>query len=56
MVAEGVETEAQLAFLRAHHCDEMQGFFFGQAMPAAEFARLLAQKPRFGPRQQDLEL
>jgi diguanylate cyclase (GGDEF)-like protein/PAS domain S-box-containing protein len=31
VVAEGVETEAQLAFLREHDCDEYQGYFFSRA-------------------------
>lgn len=37
IVAEGVETEAQLAFLRAHACDEVQGFFFGRPMRPSDF-------------------
>jgi diguanylate cyclase (GGDEF)-like protein len=41
VLAEGVETEAQLAFLRENHCDEMQGHYRSRAMPAAEFAKLL---------------
>lgn len=41
VVAEGVETEAQLAFLRTLQCDEGQGFLLGRPLPANEFARLL---------------
>ena len=42
VVAEGVETEAQWAFLRDRGCDQCQGYLFGKPVPAAEFARLLA--------------
>jgi diguanylate cyclase (GGDEF)-like protein len=41
-IAEGVETQAQLDFLRAHQCDEIQGYFYSKPVPAEEFARLLA--------------
>ncbi|CAN5371256.1 hypothetical protein BH11PSE11_BH11PSE11_31780 [soil metagenome] len=41
VIAEGVETAGQLAFLREHHCDEIQGFYFSEPLPADEFAELL---------------
>ncbi|UUT11649.1 EAL domain-containing protein [Pseudomonas zeae] len=42
VIAEGIETAEQLAFLKAHHCEEGQGYFFSEALPADAFARLLA--------------
>lgn len=42
-VAEGVETGQQLSFLRHHRCDEMQGYYLGRPLPAAEFATWLAE-------------
>jgi len=44
VVAEGVETEAQRAFLKAHHCDEFQGFLVSHPLEATEFGRLLEQQ------------
>jgi diguanylate cyclase (GGDEF)-like protein/PAS domain S-box-containing protein len=41
VVAEGVETAEQLAFLSAHRCDKMQGYYFSQPLPAEECERLL---------------
>ncbi|MDQ2697038.1 MAG: EAL domain-containing protein [Pseudomonadota bacterium] len=39
VVAEGVETQEQLDFLRAHGCDEVQGFYLSRPLPAGEFAQ-----------------
>jgi diguanylate cyclase (GGDEF)-like protein/PAS domain S-box-containing protein len=41
VVAEGVETRAEMEFLQTHQCDEAQGYYFGRPMIAQEFAALL---------------
>jgi diguanylate cyclase (GGDEF)-like protein/PAS domain S-box-containing protein len=41
VVAEGVETGEQQAFLAEHDCDEMQGYFFSRPIAAEKFAALL---------------
>jgi len=46
VVAEGVETLAQLEHLGRLSCDAFQGYFFSKPVPAAEIDRLLAKKPR----------
>ncbi|GEA11005.1 hypothetical protein KUL49_13800 [Alteromonas sp. KUL49] len=44
VIAEGVETEDQVAFLNTAGCDVIQGFFIGKAMPEADLIALLEQK------------
>jgi diguanylate cyclase (GGDEF)-like protein/PAS domain S-box-containing protein len=41
VIAEGVESAEDLDFLKAHDCDEAQGFYFSPAVPPKEFAQLL---------------
>ena len=42
VIAEGVETEAQLDFLRAQGCDEFQGYLESKALPADQFEQHIA--------------
>jgi diguanylate cyclase (GGDEF)-like protein/PAS domain S-box-containing protein len=44
VIAEGVETEAQLNFLRRRDCDEMQGYFFSKPVPADAFEKMLREQ------------
>jgi diguanylate cyclase (GGDEF)-like protein/PAS domain S-box-containing protein len=41
VVAEGVETQEELAFLQAHKCDEAQGYYFSAPVPPQQFAKML---------------
>lgn len=43
VVAEGVETQDQLAILKLHQCDRMQGFLFSRGLTAADCERLLRE-------------
>jgi EAL domain-containing protein (putative c-di-GMP-specific phosphodiesterase class I) len=45
VIAEGVETEEQLAFLRREQCAEMQGFLYSEPLTSAEFENALRGRP-----------
>ncbi|HEX7641649.1 MAG TPA: EAL domain-containing protein [Burkholderiaceae bacterium] len=49
VIAEGVETEAQLTFLRRHGCDQMQGYYFSRPLAAADMQRMLAAGTGLAP-------
>ncbi|CAN7589098.1 EAL domain-containing protein [Massilia sp. LjRoot122] len=43
VIAEGVETEEQFAYLQRHRCDQIQGYLFSRPLAAADFERLLLE-------------
>lgn len=51
VIAEGVETEGQMLYLRRHDCDEMQGYFFSRPQPSDVVAEMLRKgaAQHFGP-------
>ena len=44
VVAEGVETPEQLAILKKHHCDRMQGYLFSPPVSATAFTQQLKER------------
>ena len=46
VIAEGVETFEQLAFLRAHHCDQMQGYYFSAALSQEKLQEMVCNDDR----------
>lgn len=49
VIAEGVENEEQLIFLKANRCDEMQGYYFSHPLPPEEVTALLKNKQTIQP-------
>ena len=39
LVAEGVETESQLSFLKINGCDAIQGYYYSKPLPVNEYER-----------------
>jgi EAL domain-containing protein (putative c-di-GMP-specific phosphodiesterase class I) len=55
VIAEGVETPQELAFLKLHQCDEAQGYFLSRPVPHEQFAKLLeTQVPPHVDRQSEI--
>jgi diguanylate cyclase (GGDEF)-like protein len=48
VVAEGVENEEQMAFLKKHQCDEVQGYLFGKPQSAHDIGHLLLREAQDG--------
>jgi diguanylate cyclase (GGDEF)-like protein/PAS domain S-box-containing protein len=53
VIAEGVETEAQLAYLQRHDCDQMQGYYFSKPLAMLELEQLLHDDKRLADRQDE---
>jgi EAL domain-containing protein (putative c-di-GMP-specific phosphodiesterase class I) len=50
VIAEGVETDAQVRFLKRHGCDEVQGFFYSEPVSPEAYGKLLDRAKRKGKR------
>jgi diguanylate cyclase (GGDEF)-like protein len=46
VIAEGVETDAQMRFLARHRCDQVQGFFYSEPVEPKAYAKLIAKERR----------
>lgn len=44
VIAEGVETQEQLDFLKSHHCDISQGYYFSKPLPADEIEKIYLEQ------------
>ncbi len=55
VIAEGVESRAQMAYLRRHRCDEIQGFHFSRPLPAKEMGEMLAANRALPSEQESTE-
>ena len=44
VIAEGVETDAQVRFLKRHGCDQVQGFLYGEPVAPQDYAKLLVKR------------
>jgi EAL domain-containing protein (putative c-di-GMP-specific phosphodiesterase class I) len=55
VIAEGVEEQAQLDFLRSHHCDEIQGYVFSRPLDVDEFTEFV-KSPEAGTMLSQMEI
>jgi EAL domain-containing protein (putative c-di-GMP-specific phosphodiesterase class I) len=44
VIAEGVENKEQLAYLREHGCDRVQGYYFSEPLQVEDFSELLKKR------------
>ena len=49
VIAEGVETDAQLAYLQRNSCDQIQGHYFSRPLPLAEIEQIVRNEKRLPP-------